>query len=358
LRKDTPYIVIMAGGKGSRFWPYSRVAKPKQFLDLLGTGRTLLQMTYDRFLMISEPSKFYVVTHEDYFDLVKNQLPDILEHQILKEPINRNTACCVAYASYKIHSKDPHAKVIVTPTDHLILKEDNFKQRINDALEDSVIDHHLVTIGIQPNRPDTGYGYIQYIEEDHQNAKKVKTFTEKPDAQLAQTFLDSGDFVWNSGIFVWKAESIIAALEKYMPELAEVFQDGVQLFDSEHEAGFVKKAYTFVKNVSIDHGLMEKADNVYVILADFGWSDIGSWRSRYEIMPKDEHQNAIEANVLLYDTSNCLIRVSPEKLVVVQGLKNCLITESDNVLLICNLNEEKKFREFFHDAKSKGEQFL
>ncbi len=356
--KDNPYIVIMAGGKGTRFWPYSRVTKPKQFLDILGTGKTLLQMTFDRFLMIADASKFYVVTHEDYYDLVRDQLPSIPYDQILKEPISRNTACCVAYASYKIRNKDPKAKMIVTPADHLILQEENFKKRINDALEDSVIDHHLVTIGIEPHRPDTGYGYIQYIEEDHQNAKKVKTFTEKPDAQLAQTFLESGDFIWKSGIFVWKVESIIFALEKYIPELAEVFQEGVQFLDTDEESGFIKKAYTFVKNVSIDHGLMEKADNVFVVLADFGWSDIGSWRSRYEVMGKDANNNAIEANAILYDTTNCLVRVSLEKLVVVQGLDSYLITEADNVILICKLEEEKKFREFFADAKNKGENYI
>jgi mannose-1-phosphate guanylyltransferase len=356
--KDNPYIVIMAGGKGSRFWPYSRVAKPKQFLDILGTGRTLLQMTFDRFLLISDPSRFYIVTHENYFRLVKEQLPQIQDHQILKEPLNRNTACCVAYASYKIQHVDPQAKVIVTPADHLILQEENFKKRIQDALEDSVIDHHLVTIGIQPNRPETGYGYIQYIEEDHHYAKKVKTFTEKPDADLAKTFVESGDFVWNSGIFVWKVESIIAALEKYMPELAEVFHEGIQYFGTKDEAAYIKKAYAFVKNVSIDHGLMEKADDVYMVLADFGWSDIGSWRSRYEGLSKDEKNNVVEANAILYDTTNCLVRVSPQKLVVVQGLDNYLITESDNVLLVCKLNEEKKFREFFSDAKNKGEEYI
>jgi len=355
--KDKPYVIIMAGGIGSRFWPYSRNNHPKQFLDILGTGRSLLQMTYDRFAEISDPDKFFVVTNNNYFDLVKSQLPEISEDHILTEPLRRNTAACIAFASYKIRKKDPEAKVIVSPADHLILKEDSFKRRINDALNAADEENRLVTIGIKPNRPETGYGYIQY-NETNGVAKKVKTFTEKPNLKLAKTFLESGDFVWNSGMFVWKNESIIHAFECCMPEMAEVFDEGDNFFYTDDEPGFITKAYSLVKNISIDYGVMEKSDDVYVILGDFGWSDLGSWMSLHEIQPHDEANNVVEANALLYDTTNCYVKVSPEKLVVVQGLDNYLINESDNVLLICKLDAENKFREFVNDAKNKGEDFV
>jgi len=355
--KDKPYVIIMAGGIGSRFWPYSRNNHPKQFLDILGTGRSLLQMTYDRFAEISDPDKFFVVTNNNYFDLVKSQLPEISEDHILTEPLRRNTAACIAFASYKIKKRDPEAKVIVSPADHLILKEDSFRRRINDALTAADEDNRLVTIGIKPNRPETGYGYIQY-NETNGVAKKVKTFTEKPNLKLAKTFLESGDFVWNSGMFVWKNESIIHAFESCMPEMAEVFEEGDDFFYTEDEPGFITKAYSLVKNISIDYGVMEKSDDVYVVLGDFGWSDLGSWMSLHEIQPHDEANNVVEANALLYDTTNCYVKVSPEKLVVVQGLDNYLINESENVLLICKLDAENKFREFVNDAKNKGEDFV
>ena len=355
--KDKPYVIIMAGGIGSRFWPYSRNNHPKQFLDILGTGRSLLQMTYDRFTEISDPDKFFVVTNNNYFDLVKQQLPEISEDHILTEPLRRNTAACIAFASYKIKKRDPSAKVIVTPADHLILKEDSFKRRIDDALKAADEGNRLVTIGITPNRPETGYGYIQY-NETNGVAKKVKTFTEKPNLKLAKAFLESGDFVWNSGMFVWKNESIINAFENCMPELAEVFDEGDGYFYTDDESSFISKAYSLVKNISIDYGVMEKSDDVYVVLGDFGWSDLGSWMSLHEIQPHDESNNVVEANALLYDTSNCFVKVSPEKLVVVQGLDNYLITETDNVLLICKLDAENKFREFVNDAKNKGENYV
>jgi mannose-1-phosphate guanylyltransferase len=353
-----PYVIIMAGGIGSRFWPYSRNNHPKQFLDILGTGRTLLQMTYDRFSQISDPDRFFVVTNNNYFDLVREQLPDIPQDHILTEPMRRNTAACIAFASYKIEKLDENAKVIVTPADHLILKEDNFKKRIDDALASAEANDHLVTIGIKPNRPETGYGYIQFMTETNGVAKKVKTFTEKPNYKLAKTFLESGDFVWNSGMFVWKNKSILTAFEKYMPEMAEVFEEGKDYFYSEQEPEFIRRAYSLVKNISIDYGVMEKSENVYVVLGDFGWSDLGSWMSLHELQPHDKNNNVVEANALLYDTTNSYVKVPSDKLVVVQGLDNYLINETDNVLLICKLDAEKKFREFVSDAKNKGEDFV
>lgn len=348
----------MAGGIGSRFWPYSRNNKPKQFLDILGTGRTLLQMTYDRFIKVADKEFFYVVTSKRYLEMVKEQLPDIPEHQILTEPLRRNTAICVAYASYKIGKKDPNAKIIVTPSDHLIVQEDKFQEKIQIALNACEIDFRLITIGIRPNRPETGYGYIQYISDPGNPVKKVKTFTEKPNFKLATAFMESGDFVWNSGMFVFKAKSIIHAYEKYMPEVAEVFEDGKQFFDGEEEEAYIQKAYTLVKNVSIDYGVMEKAEEVFVVMGDFSWSDLGSWISLHETKNKDANNNVVDANTILYDTKDCFIKVSPEKLVIIEGLENYLVNESENVLLICKLDTERKFRAFVNDAKQKGEDFV
>jgi mannose-1-phosphate guanylyltransferase len=353
-----PYIVIMAGGIGSRFWPYSRNNRPKQFLDILGTGRTMLQMTYDRFVKLSDTSLFYVVTNKNYFDLVKEQLPEIPEHQILTEPLRRNTATCVAYACYKIAQIDSDAKIIVTPSDHLILHEDKFQEKIHIALDACAGDDKLISIGIKPNRPETGYGYIQFISEPGNPVKKVKTFTEKPNSKLAKMFIDSGDFVWNSGIFVWKVSSIIKAFEKYMPDVAEVFEEGIAYYNKIEEEAFTQKAYSLVKNISIDHGIMEKSNEVYMVMGDFGWSDLGSWMSLYENKSKDDFNNVIDANALLYETENCYIKVGHDKLVVIQGLENYLVNESENVILICKLDSEKKFRAFVQDAKGKGESFV
>jgi mannose-1-phosphate guanylyltransferase len=353
-----PYIVIMAGGIGSRFWPYSRNNRPKQFLDILGTGRTLLQMTYDRFVKFSDNQFFYVVTNKNYLNLVKEQLPEIPDDQILTEPLRRNTATCVAYSCYKIAQRDPDAKIIVTPADHLIVQEEKFKDKINIALDGCEQGDKLITIGIKPNRPETGYGYIQFISEPGNPVKKVKTFTEKPNSKLAKMFLESGDFVWNSGIFIWKVGSIIKAFEKYMPDVAEVFEEGIAYYNKKEEVAFTQQAYSLVKNISIDHGIMEKSDEVFMVLGDFEWSDLGSWRSLYENKPKDQFNNVIDGNALLYETENCFVKVNPEKLVVIQGLENFLIQESENVLLICKLDSEKKFRAFVQDAKTKGEGFV
>ncbi len=348
----------MAGGIGSRFWPYSRRKKPKQFLDILGTGRTLLQMTFDRFREVAEPEQFIVITYRKYLTLVKEQLPELKDYQILSEPMRKNTAACIAYATYKIHSFDPEATLIVTPADHLILQESKFLKTVQKAIDSAEEKGRLITLGIKPNRPETGYGYIQYIEKSKTETFKVKTFTEKPNIKLAKTFLDSGDFVWNSGIFVWKASSLILAFEEYMPDLSEVFEEGRELLGTGEEGSFISKAYTQVKNISIDYGIMEKSNQVYVILGDFGWSDLGSWHSLHDLREKDENNNVVEANAILYETENSYIKVESEKLVVVQGLDNYLVSETDNVLLICKLDAEKKFREFVTNAKKKGEEFI
>lgn len=357
--RDKPYIVIMAGGIGSRFWPYSRNNRPKQFLDILGTGRSLLQMTYDRFRELAEPEQFIVVTFQNYRDLVSEQLPELKSSQILTEPLRRNTAACIAYASYKIHSFDPEATLIVTPADHLILQEQRFVRTMNSALDAAQVDGRLITIGIKPNRAETGYGYIQYHEKEGIDpAMKVKTFTEKPTPKLAKTFLESGDFVWNSGMFVWKVKSLLDAFSEHMPDVAEVFEEARVHFGKPSEEAIIGKSYTQVRNISIDYGIMEKSDKVYVILGDFGWSDLGSWHSLHELRDKDENNNVVEANALLFDTESCFVKMDSDKLVVIEGLENYLINESENVLLICKLDGEKKFRDFVANAKKKGEDFV
>lgn len=357
--QDKPYIVIMAGGIGSRFWPYSRNNKPKQFLDILGVGKTLLQMTYDRFRIMAEPEQFLVVTFDMYSDIVLEQLPELKPEQILTEPHRKNTAACIAFSAFKISSLDPEATLIVTPADHLILHEDKFIQTIKKALSAAQSDGKLITLGIKPNRPDTGYGYIQYLEsENSEEALKVKTFTEKPNSKLAKTFLESGDFVWNSGMFVWKVKSLLNAFHEHMPDVSEVFEEYKNHFGKPTELEYLNRAYMQVKNISIDYGVMEKSDQVYVILGDFGWSDLGSWHSVHALKPKDEEKNVVEANAILYDTSNSYIKMDSDKLVVVQGLDNYLVNEYDNVLLICKLDSEKKFREFVSNARKRGEDFV
>ena len=357
--KDQPYIVIMAGGVGSRFWPYSKSSKPKQFLDVLGTGRTLLQMTFDRFREIAPAEQFYVVTNQAHASLVSEQLPELLDHQILAEPLRKNTAACMAYAAYKISNLDPNATMVVAPADHLILQEGRFLQTLVTAISAAQVQNRLLTIGIKPNRPETGYGYIQYLpDSEDTQVLKVKTFTEKPNAKLAATFMESGDFVWNSGMFVWKVESLIEAFKQHMPDLADVFEEGKSQFGPSDEEDYIATTYTTLKNISIDYGIMEKSDQVFVVLGDFGWSDIGSWQSLHEIRDKDDQNNVVEANALLYETENCFIKTDSDKLVVVQGLDHYLINESENVLLICKLDAENKFRDFVAQAKKKGEDFI
>ena len=354
------YVVIMAGGIGSRFWPYSRNSYPKQFLDVLNTGTSLLQMTVKRFDTICPAENIYIVTNKDYEGLVKEQLPGINPEQILSEPVKRNTAPCVAYASYKIREKNPQATMVVAPSDHLIFHEIEFVNSIRKGLEEAEKGNKLVTLGIKPNRPETGYGYIQYHWDQGPGLKKVKTFTEKPQLELAQKFLDSGDFVWNAGIFIWKVEAIITAFENYLPEQAEIFEEGTDVFYTPKEEEFIRKAYSQCKNISIDYGIMEKADNVYVMLSDFGWSDLGSWNSLHEIHPnKDKDFNAVDGNALLFDSNECMVKGDADKLIVVQGLQGYLIAQCNDVTLICKKDDEQRFREYVSEVKSKkGDKFL
>lgn len=353
------YVVIMAGGSGTRFWPYSRDAKPKQFLDVLDTGRSLLQMTFDRFLEITTADKIWVVSNEKYEQLIHEQLPELGKHQVLLETEKRNTAPCIAYASYKIMKEDPNAVLVVSPSDHAIFKEKEFQDVISTSVESASKEEKLITIGIRPNRPETGYGYIQYISDPGATVKKVKTFTEKPETDLAVKFIESGDFLWNSGIFIWSIDSIIKAFEKHEEEIASIFASGLSEYYTDSEQAFVKKAYSQCKNISIDYAIMEKAENVFVVPGEFGWSDLGSWNALHEIKDKDDNDNVTEGMVMSYDSKNNYIKGNKEKITVIQGCEGFLIADFEDVLLVCKKEDSSLFRDFITDVKAeKGEKFV
>lgn len=358
------YALIMAGGVGSRFWPVSRTEFPKQFIDFFGVGKTLIQSTYDRFLQICPPENIFIVTNEIYIDLVKEQLPAISSNQILAEPIMRNTAPCIAYGSMKIAELNPDAVIVVAPSDHTIANQKEFIHAIEQSMEAAAKHKCLITLGIKPNRPDTGYGYIQYIDEVLNNdpeIHKVKTFTEKPNLELAQSFIQSGDFLWNAGIFIWSAKAINQAFEKHLPDMHEIFHQGTNFYNTENEIKFIANAYLQCTNISIDFGIMEKADNVYVLPADFGWSDLGTWASIYEMAEKDYVGNAVipSEQVMMFDSSNCMVNVPGEKLVILQSLHNYIVVESNDMLLICPRDEEQNVKNIVADVKAKfGSKFI
>lgn len=356
------YVLIMAGGIGSRFWPVSRTSHPKQFIDILGTGKTLIQQTYERFLKIVPRENVFIITNDIYTTLVKEQLPELADSQILAEPIMRNTAPCIAYGCHKIHKINPNACVVVAPSDHLILDPEGFIQAINQSLETAAEQDCLITLGIKPSRPDTGYGYIQFNSSTiNGDFHKVKTFTEKPNLDLAKTFVQSGEFLWNAGIFVWSVRNILKAFNHYLPEINEVFKEGEAVFNTSREQEFIQKAYYQCTNISIDYGIMEKADNVYVLPSEFGWSDLGTWASVYEVADKDYVGNAVMPadRVIMYDSSNCMVNVPKEKLVILQGLHDFIIVENNNTLLICPRNEEQNVKQVVADVKQRfGSEFI
>ena len=359
------YCIIMAGGVGSRFWPLSRSEKPKQFLDILGVGESLLQSTYRRFRKLIPAENILVVTSSEYDKHVKDQLPEILQENILLEPFRRNTAPCIAYATYSILRKDPKAIMVVAHSDHLIMRESDFLNQVSEGLNFVKSHDVLLTMGIKPDRPETGYGYIQanggkQIEFGHSVFRKVKTFTEKPNEELARVFLESGEFYWNSGIFFWNVKSIVKAFERFLPETGKLFSAGIPVYGTSEEKGFIMKTYSVCNNISIDYGVMEKADNVYVLISDFGWSDLGTWGSLFDLMKKDSNNNAIVGDsTFLYDVNNSLISVSKDKLVALQGLDNYIVVESNNFLLICRRNDEQKIKQIVNDVKmSKGDNYV
>ncbi len=352
----------MAGGIGSRFWPLSRTSKPKQFLDILNTGRTFLQATFDRFNEICPVENIYIVTNKDYKDLVLEQLPQLNSEQVLLEPQRKNTAPCIAYANYTILKRNPNANIIVAPSDHLIINTEEFKRTILKALEFTDKNNALLTIGIKPLRPETGYGYIQVNNDEkiEGGLLKVKTFTEKPNLQMAKVFCESGEFFWNSGIFIWSLKSIMKSFEDHLQEVDILFKEALHHFSTYKEDYAISAIYSECKNISIDYGVMEKANNVYVISADFGWSDLGTWGSLYENLPKDEHKNVIKGeNSVTYNTDNCIINVSDDKLVVLNGLSGYIIVDTNDTLLICKKEDEQHIRQIVTDIKiQKGEGFI
>lgn len=358
------YCVIMAGGVGTRFWPMSRTSRPKQFIDILGVGKTLIQLTFERFKKICPPENVYVVTNAIYKDLVLEQLPELSENQVLCEPAMRNTAPCVAYANYKINEMNPDALVVVAPSDHIILNEEAFVSDVNTALKAASKNNSLLTLGIKPSRPDTGYGYIQYLDKSISSEipeiKKVKTFTEKPNLEIAKSFLASGDFLWNSGIFIWSLRSIMSAFKKYLVDVDSLFAEGAGIYNTLDEVDFIGKTYAVCKNISIDYGIMEKAENVYVLAVDFGWSDLGTWGSLYDIREKDKNDNAVMGNnVMLYNSKKCIVNVPEDKLVVLQGLNDFIVVEDNNTLLVCRKEDEQYIRQFVTDVKlEKGDKYV
>ena len=356
------YAVIMAGGIGSRFWPMSRTNHPKQFIDVLGTGKTLIQQTFDRLNKMCPSENIYIVTNAIYEDLVLNQL-QIDRNQVLCEPSMKNTAPCIAYAAFKIHQKDPNAKMIVAPSDHLILDEEEFLKKVNISLEAVKSNDILITLGIQPSRPDTGYGYIQFCNnqlESDSEIKKVSRFTEKPNQELAEQFLSSGDFLWNSGIFIWSTKSIINRLKTDLSDLYNSFIEREHLLNTEREKEFINSIYPSIESISIDFGIMEKADNVYVIPSDFDWSDLGTFGSLYTHIPKDNSENAlVSKNVLLYNSSKNMIHSNSDKLIVIDGLEDYIVVDQKNVLLICKKENEQMIKQYTRDVKEKkGEDYV
>jgi len=357
---NNTYVAIMAGGIGSRFWPASRVQRPKQFLDILGVGKSLIQLTCDRFLKVCPKENIFIVTNRSYKDLVKEHLPFLTDNQILCEPSRNNTAPCVAYTAFKLKSLNPKATFIVAPSDHVILKENAFVDKINQAVSFATTNDALLTLGISPTRPDTGYGYIKFEENNEKGVHKVERFTEKPDLDTARLFLASGRYLWNAGIFIWNVESVLKAFEKYTPEIHKILGAGNGVYNTPAEQAFIDKAYPTTPSISIDYALMEKADNVYTIPSEFGWSDLGTWGSLHAENEKDEAGNVINGNqVVTMNTSNCLVRVPKEKLVVVKDLDDYIIVDEGDVLLIYPKSKEQEIKAVTGQIKTeKGEVYL
>jgi mannose-1-phosphate guanylyltransferase len=355
------YAVIMAGGIGSRFWPMSRQNFPKQFLDILHTGRTLIQSTFERLTDFIPTENIYVVTSNEYVGIVKAQLPHIPHENILGEPSRKNTAPCIAYISFKLMQKDPKASLIVAPADHMVLDRIAFKKVCLEAL--SFVNKHnaLITLGIKPLHPNTGYGYIQREPQlVSDNVYKVKTFTEKPNLELAKTFLGSGDFLWNAGIFVWQVKNVIKAFENYLPEMYDVFVAEKEVFNTTGEKKALDHIYPLCTSISIDFGIMEKANNVYVIPASFGWSDLGTWNSAYDNLEKDFLGNAIAGeNVMVIDARDCIVHSGNNKLLVLQGMQDFIIVDTSDVLLICKRDKEQEIKDYVAEVRRNiGDEYL
>jgi mannose-1-phosphate guanylyltransferase len=361
MKNTHHYVAIMAGGIGSRFWPKSRASYPKQFLDILNTGKSLIRWTFERYAAFIPIENIYIVTSEEYTEIVKAQLPELPVENILAEPSRKNTAPCVAYISFKLLEKDPEASLIIAPSDHMILDTDTFKKITLQALDFAGHIKSLVTLGIKPSHPNTGYGYIQHEQLSVADGiYQVKTFTEKPNLELAKTFLASGDFLWNAGIFVWKIINVVKAFELYQPEMFDLFDGEKAHFNTPEEKNAISRIYPQCTNVSIDFAIMEKADNVYVIPSSFGWSDLGTWNSAYDNLEKDYLGNAVAGeNVMVIDATKCMVSAPHDKLLVLQGLDDFIIVDTPDVLLICKKDKEQSIKEYVAEVKRNiGDQYL
>ncbi len=348
------YAVIMAGGVGSRFWPLSTQKFPKQFHDMLGTGESLLQITFKRLSKLIPQKNILIATNLQYKELVMSQLDGIDEQQLLLEPVMRNTAPCILYAALKIRQKDPEAVMIVAPSDHWIDNEEEFIRNIKTSFDSCAENDILMTLGIQPTNPNTGYGYIEF-EKTTTKIKKVNQFTEKPDLEAATQFIKNGNYLWNAGIFIWSIKSIINAFEKYLPEMNTLFCEGVDVYNTDFEDDFIKDNYAVAENISIDYGIMQKALNIYTLPVEFGWNDLGTWNSLYEKLNKDNDQNAVvNAKTIFRNASNNMIRTVKNKHVIIQGLDDFIVIEKDNVLLICPKKNEQEIKQIVAEVK---EQF-
>lgn len=354
------YCVIMCGGVGSRFWPFSKAALPKQFIDFFGTGRSLLQTAMDRIQGIVPLDNILLLTNESYAPLIKQQLPEIQDSQILLEPARRNTAPCIAWAAHHIKALNPDAKMMVAPSDHLIINVEKFRQSVLDAFDFIEGRDALVTMGIKPSRPETGYGYIQVGEPIQGNFSSVKTFTEKPDENLARIFLESGEFFWNSGMFFWSADSILKALNACAPEIDAVFERGKQYFGTSQEMEYINANFEACPSISIDFAVMEKARNVFVETVDFGWNDLGTWRSLYDNSPKNSDGNVTQkCKALMFNSHNNIVAIKGDKLVVASGLEGYIVADVDDALLIVPLEEEQRIKQYVNEVKSKfGDKYL
>ena len=369
MSTSNTYVAIMAGGIGSRFWPASRTHRPKQFLDILGVGKSLIRMTFERFLKICPAENIFIVTNGLYKDLVKEQLPELTENQILCEPSRNNTGPCVAYTAFKLHNLNPDANFIVAPSDHVVLKEDIFTEALKKALEFTAREDALCTLGIRPSRPDTGYGYINYeqvmVEPSHDNdniggVHKVIKFTEKPELDKAREFLASGDYLWNAGIFIWRTRSILAAFDQHAHDIYRILEKGSAVYNTAEEQSFIDIFYPTTPSISVDYAIMENATNIYTIPVDFGWSDLGTWASLHSESPKDNSGNVIKAdNIFLNDVNNCLIRMPENKLVVLRDLDNYIIVDEGDVLMIYPKSKEQEIKILTKEIKEGlGEVFL
>jgi len=359
MKNKNYYAILMAGGVGSRFWPVSTRDFPKQFHDMLGTGDTLIQKTFNRLAHLIPEENIFILTNEHYNDLVFEQLPSVTKRQVVLEPEMRNTAPCILYASLKIQKENPEAVMIVAPSDHWIEDEDAFSNNVKQAFDFCSENNALMTLGIMPTFPNTGYGYIEYDKDSNTNIKPVNQFREKPDYDTAKSFLNQGNFLWNAGIFMWSAKTVITAFQNNQPELFQLFEKGIQVYNTEFEDDFIRYNYAKAENISVDYAIMEKSSNVYVIPATFDWNDLGTWGSLYDKLDKDNSKNAVvNAKTLLVDASGNMIRTKADKVVVVDGLKDYIIVDKDEVLLIFPKEKEQDIKKVLQSVKDKyGEQY-